>query len=104
MSRTEMWKEFLIAGEWGLKEQFQKLSDEEIKKMTPTECIVKCYMMLDQQEAVMVKAEKIAELYQKAEDDHFHEWKSNTRELNHFLKALPQEAWIQQIYDHMSIC
>lgn len=46
MTRTEMWKNFVSAGEWGLKEEFRKLTDEEIKGMTPDECILKCYMML----------------------------------------------------------
>lgn len=46
MTRTEMWKNFVSAGEWGLKEEFNKLTDEEINKMKPDECILKCYMML----------------------------------------------------------
>lgn len=46
MSRVEMWKEFVAQGEWGLKEEFSRLSDEQIKGMTPDECILKCYMMM----------------------------------------------------------
>lgn len=46
MSRENMWKEFVVAGEWGLKEEFRTLKDEEIRDMTPDECILKCYMKL----------------------------------------------------------
>lgn len=46
MIRTEMWERFVLEGEWGLKEEFQKLTDEEINIMTPDQCILKCYMML----------------------------------------------------------
>lgn len=46
MARADMWKEFVAAGEWGLKEEFNRLTDDEISKMTPDECILKCYMML----------------------------------------------------------
>ena len=35
MSRENMWKEFVVAGEWGLKEEFRTLKDEEIRDMTP---------------------------------------------------------------------
>ena len=40
MTRADMWKEFIVAGEWGLKEEFNRLTDEEISRMTPDECIL----------------------------------------------------------------
>ena len=50
MSKREMWENFLIAGEWGLKEEFKQLSAEEVASMTVDECIQKCYeMMFDKQ-------------------------------------------------------
>ena len=34
MTRKEMWQEFVNAGEWGLKDEFMKLSDEQVASMS----------------------------------------------------------------------
>lgn len=47
MSKREMWDNFIIAGEWGLKEEFSKLSDEEVASMSVDDCICKCYEMME---------------------------------------------------------
>ena len=46
MNRENMWEEIVKAGESGLKEEFDRLPDNEIESMTVDECILKCYSMV----------------------------------------------------------
>ena len=46
MTRIQMWNHFVANGEWGLKGEFNKLSDADISRMTVDECILTCYMLL----------------------------------------------------------
>lgn len=52
-------------------------------------------ILKDQNTGYLQTVKEIEELYSKAEEEGFREWKPNTKKLNDYLNSLPQEAWIQ---------
>ena len=52
-------------------------------------------ILRDQNTGYLQTVKEIEELYLKAEQEEFRDWKPNTRKLENYLNSLPKEAWIQ---------
>ena len=52
-------------------------------------------ILKDQNTGYLQTVKEIEELYLKAEQEEFRDWKPNTRKLENYLNSLPKEAWIQ---------
>ena len=52
-------------------------------------------ILRDQNTSYLQTVKEIEELYSKAYQEEFCDWKPNTRKFENYLNSLPQEAWIQ---------
>ena len=52
-------------------------------------------ILRDQNTGYLQTVKEIEELYLKAEQEEFRDWKPNTRKFENYLNSLPNDAWIQ---------